>query len=217
MLAAELVGPSGWVVGIDRSVDAIARAKERASECRFDQIDFYVNSVEKFSFPELFDVVIGRYVLIHQVAPAELIRAASRHVRPSGVIAFHELCCHRQLDSLPASPLFDQMANLCRIAATAGFSSPDAAGRLVEHFLNAGLPQPKLFGEVPVGGGVDSDMFAWITETLASVTPFLFEKGLATEEELSIDTLEGRLRAEALAMHSQVELPMQVCAWARLL
>jgi SAM-dependent methyltransferase len=217
MLAAELAGPSGWVVGIDRSADAIARAKERAREYRFDQIDFYVNSVEKFSFPELFDVVIGRHVLIYQAAPAEFIRAASRYVCPGGVIAFHELCCHRRVGCLPASPLFDQMAKWCRIAATVGFASPDAAGRLVEHFLNAGLPQPKLFCEVPVGGGMDSDMFAWFVELLASLSPFLLERGLATEEEISIDTLEERLRAEALAMQSQCDGPMQMCGWARLL
>jgi len=217
MLAAELVGRPGSVVGIDRSAEAIERARARVDENGFERIDFYESSLDGFSSTELFDVVIGRYVLIHQAAPAEFIRAASRHVRPGGVIAFHEVCCHREFRSLPESPLFEQMGKLCRVAACLGFLSPDAAGRLVEHFLNAGLPQPKLFGEMPVGSGMDSELIAWIAETMASVKPLLLERGLTTEEEMSIDTLEERLRAEVLAMRSQIEIPMQMCAWARLL
>jgi len=38
----------------------------------------------------------------------------------------------------------------------AGAPSWDAAGRLIEHFFGAGLPQPTLFCETPVGGGVDA-------------------------------------------------------------
>ena len=49
----------------------------------------------------------------------------------------------------------------------------DAGGRLIEHFSRAGLPQPTLFCESPVGGGEDSPFYAWAAETLKSFVPQL--------------------------------------------
>jgi ubiquinone/menaquinone biosynthesis C-methylase UbiE len=84
MLGAELVGTSGSVVGIDRSAQVIAVAKERARAAEFGQVIFKQAAADEFSDPELFDGVIGRYVLIHQPDPASFIRAAARLVRPGG-------------------------------------------------------------------------------------------------------------------------------------
>jgi hypothetical protein len=106
------------------------------------------------------------------------------------------------------------MAKLLRIAASA-FPSYDAAGRLLEHFRAADLPHPELFAELPVGGGVDSLLYAWTAETIGSVMPLLVKQGVTSEEEISIDTLEERLRTEVVEMQSQMVGCPQVCAWAR--
>ncbi len=104
ILAAELVGRSGSVVGIDRSPEAIAFARERVRSAGLRHIDFEEVSVEAFADAEPFDAVIGRYVLIHQTDPATLIRAAASLVRPGGVVAFHELCIRGQcLQSLKSA------------------------------------------------------------------------------------------------------------------
>jgi ubiquinone/menaquinone biosynthesis C-methylase UbiE len=215
MLAAEMVGPSGSVVGIDRSAEAIANAEARVRDNGFLQINLHVSSVEEFSSDEPFDVVVGRYVLIHQVVPSDFVRTARRHVCVGGVLAFHEIICHRAIYSLPVSPLFERMAQLWKIGCSA-FMSNDAAGRLVEHFQKADLPPPELFAEIPVGGGADSPFYAWTSETIRALMPILVKRGAATEEEISIDTLEERLRLEAVAMQSQIAGPVQVCAWTRL-
>jgi len=62
---------------------------------------------------------------------------------------------------------------------------------------------------------VDSPLYAWWAETMRTLLPTFIKHGAATEEEMSIDTLEERLRSEAVEMQSQVEIPIQVCAWAR--
>jgi ubiquinone/menaquinone biosynthesis C-methylase UbiE len=49
MLAAELVGPEGSIVGIDRSEEVLNLAKERAREGRLRQISFVHASIEAFS------------------------------------------------------------------------------------------------------------------------------------------------------------------------
>ena len=217
LLAAEMVGTSGAVVGIDQSSDAIAMAKECARESEFQQSVFCVSSVEAFSSTERFDIVIGRYVLIHQTSPAAFIRAASRHVRPGGVVAFHEISLHRGFHSLPSYPAWEMMAKCINLAFSVGAPSWDAAGRLVEHFQNAGLARPHLFAELPVGGGEDTPIYGWLAGTVRSLMPKLLEHGGITEEEVSIDTLEERMRSGAVELQAQVDAAPQVCAWVRTL
>jgi len=215
LLAAEMVGRSGAVVGIDQSADAIAMAKECSRESGFQQPAFCVNSVEAFSSPEPFDIVIGRYVLMYQPSPAAFIRAASRHVRPGGVVAFHEISLHRGYHSLPSYPAWEVMAKCLNLGFSVGAPSWDAAGRLVEHFQNAGLARPNLFAEMPVGGGEDSHLYGWLAGTVRSLMPKLLEQGSVTEEEVSIDTLEERMRSGAVEVQAQIDVAPQVCAWVR--
>jgi ubiquinone/menaquinone biosynthesis C-methylase UbiE len=66
MLAAELVGACGSVVGIDQNPDVIAVARQRARNAGLRHVDFREARAEGFSDPDPFDAVIGRYILIHQ-------------------------------------------------------------------------------------------------------------------------------------------------------
>src|SRR5260221_2346713 len=215
LLAAEMVGTSGAIIGIDCFPEAIAMAKERARHKGFQRASFYVSSVEDFSPTEPVDLVIGRYVLMYQPKPAAFIRAARRHVRAGGVVAFHEISLHRGYHSLPSNPAWENMAEWLNIGFRSGAPSWDAAGRLVEHFLEAGLPWPELFAEMTVGGGENSPIYGWLAETVRTLLPHLLQLGI-TEEEVSIDTLEERVRSEAVKARSQVDVAPQVCAWVRL-
>jgi len=173
-------------------------AKECSRESGFEQSAFRVSSVEAFSSTELFDIVIGRYVVMYQPSPAAFIRAASRHVRPGGVVAFYEIALHRGYHSLPSYPAWEMMAKYLNLALSVGAPSWDAAGRLVEHFQNAGLASPHLFAELPVGGGEDTPIYSWLAGTVRSLMPKLLEHGGVTEEEISIDTLKERMRSGAV-------------------
>src|SRR5712671_227119 len=68
MLAAELVGPNGAFVGIDRSAEALAVARERAT-AGYANIEFRESAAEDFVDQAPFDLAIGRYVLVHQGNP----------------------------------------------------------------------------------------------------------------------------------------------------
>jgi ubiquinone/menaquinone biosynthesis C-methylase UbiE len=82
MLAAEFVGPTGLVVGIDRNGEVLTLASERAHAAGLRQISFEQASVESFSSEEPFDLVIGRCILVHQSDPVGFLRAAARLVSP---------------------------------------------------------------------------------------------------------------------------------------
>ena len=217
MLAAELVGASGSVVGIDRSPEVIAVARGRARTDGLRHVDFRESSAETFSDPEPFDAVIGRYILIHQADPVALLRAAAQRVRPGGVVAFHELCIAGQsLQSHPEVSLWQQAGEWLRMAFQAAAPHCDAGGRLIEHFSGAGLPQPTLFCESLVDGGEDSPLYGWAADTLESVMPQLVKMRILTEDTIAIDTFERRLRTAAVEARSQVVGPAQFCAWTRI-
>ncbi len=89
-LAAELVGPTGTVVGTDRAQAALDVATARAVASSLSNVSFRTGDPGEMDFDELFDAVVGRYVLMHQPDPVTMLRRLLAHVRPGGVVAFHE-------------------------------------------------------------------------------------------------------------------------------
>jgi SAM-dependent methyltransferase len=214
LLLAEMVGPTGSVVGIDRSPAALALARDRARAVGHTGITFHEVAAENYASPAPFDLAIGRYVLMHQADPAVMIRAAASHVRMGGVVAFHEVGVFGPFEMRPSVPLWQQSLDLIAEAFRSVLLHPDTAGRLIEHFNRAGLGQPTVLCEAPVAGGTDSVAYAWVAETLRSVMPQLQTVGVPTAE-IRIDTLEGRLRKAVIAVHAQGTLPLQFCGWVR--
>lgn len=155
--------------------------------------------------------------MIHQPDPAAFIRAAARHVKPNGVVCFHEISLYRLpgSHSLPNVDTWERMMGLVHTVLSKAAPSADAAGRLVEHFMKAGLPCPDLFAELPVGGGENSPLYDWLTETIRSLLPPLLKMGAVKPDEIALDTLTERMRTEAVAARSQIDAVPQVCGWAR--
>src|SRR4030095_2047877 len=110
-------------------------------------MSFVRASIEAFSAREPFDLVIGRYILIHQSEPVTLLRNAARLVRPGGALAFHEVRVGADTGSFPQVARGHVPANLVRTACQSSLQNYYAADRLVEHFSEAGLPYPHLFCE----------------------------------------------------------------------
>ena len=83
---------------------------------------------------------------------------------------------------------------------------------------DAGLiPHPVPLGEVPLDVGPESAAYdRWATLT-RSLLPKIVEYGLATDAQIDIETLEERLRAEALS--GRATIPLFSCLligqWAR--
>ena len=119
-------------------------------------------------------------------------------------------------DSQPPVPLWQLAVNLIQMACQSGLPHYDVSSRLVEYFSEASLPEPDLFCETLVGGGIDSPLYAWATETVRSFLPQLAKMGIVLGELLGIETLESRLREAVLEARSQIVGPAQVCAWARI-
>jgi ubiquinone/menaquinone biosynthesis C-methylase UbiE len=215
MLAGKLVGASGSVIGIDLNASILDVARARAKAVGLSNVAFTETSVGTFSDPRPFDLVIARYVLVHQVDPVDFLRTAARFAKSGGTLALHEIILDRPVHSRPLVGLWQQTADWLLTTFRNGAPSYDAAGRLVEHFYRAGLPQPVLFCETPVGGGVNAPHYAWFAGIARTLLPRMIQTGLVTAETVAIDTLESRLRSAVVEARSQVEGPAQVCAWTR--
>ncbi len=215
MLAAKYVGPSGAVVGIDRNPDVIALAIERAEAAGLRQTTFKDLDLASFSDPESFDCVVGRYVLIHQADPVQFLKMAARFVKPNGFIAFHEIDFTGRLGSLPRVYHWELLGDLMLAAFRSALPHYDAANKLMPLYFDADLPTPTLFREVPVGGGENSPLYAWLAETVRSVWPQLVSMGILAGE-FPLEMAEENLKNAVVRAHSQIEGPAQVCAWARM-
>jgi 2-polyprenyl-3-methyl-5-hydroxy-6-metoxy-1,4-benzoquinol methylase len=108
-LAAKLVGPRGQVVAIDRSDTAIVVAVECAREEDISNIDFRASALDELRDEDGFDMVVGRYVLIHQPDAATFLKIAAQFVRPGGCVAFHEVNLVDFLPTFPTVELFDAL------------------------------------------------------------------------------------------------------------
>jgi ubiquinone/menaquinone biosynthesis C-methylase UbiE len=214
MLAAGRVGPSGSVTGIDRSERPLAVAARRAELAGLPWARFQHAALEEFTATEPFDAVIGRYVLIHQTDPVGFLSEAGRHVAVGGVLAFHEMNAARPTVICPEVPLWQQADQWAKRALSSVSPSMDAGSLLIEHFAAAGLPEPELHGEVPVGGGRGSHLYRYMAETIRSLLPVLGGLGVPAEV-VGIDTLEERLRAAVTHAKAQIEWNPQFLAISR--
>src|SRR5450432_4205215 len=111
-LAADMIGTTGEVVGVDRVSAAVETARARAVGRALRHVSFQSGDPAEMSFDRPFDAVIGRYVLQFQQQPALMLRKLAAHARPGGVVVFHELDWDG-VRSFPPSPLHDRYRAWC--------------------------------------------------------------------------------------------------------
>jgi|GEM_PF-301577 len=84
-LAAQIVGPSGRVIGIDPSPTMRAIAARHRDELKFDWVDFAEGTAEHLPIPEASaDIVISNCVLSLATDPAKVWLEIARVLRPGG-------------------------------------------------------------------------------------------------------------------------------------
>src|SRR5579864_8700808 len=67
LLAADIVGPGGHVLGIDRDAAALDNARRRTVEQGCSSwVSFQPANLDEFKTGDQFDALVGRYILLHQ-------------------------------------------------------------------------------------------------------------------------------------------------------
>jgi hypothetical protein len=96
-----------------------------------------------------------------------------------------------------------------------GVPRPNIGTQLFHLMQEAGLPPPECRLECVMDGGPHSPMYEWLAETVRSLLPRMEALGIVTAAEMDIDTLEDRLRQEAVAARGAVVGPAIIGAFAR--
>jgi ubiquinone/menaquinone biosynthesis C-methylase UbiE len=216
-LAGEIVGPGGWVLGVDQDSAGLAKARERSrqQECS-SWVSFQASGLAEFETADQFDAIVGRYILLYQQDPGAIIRRLLKALKPGGIVVFHEVDFANAHSSDPPCAFWDEIYGLLSEAFRRAGIPPDYGRRMAGAFLEAGLPFPTVLAESVTGGGHDSYLYRWIANTVISITPRFEQMGLALPEGVTADeTLARRLEDEVVAAKSQILGPIQFGAWTR--
>jgi SAM-dependent methyltransferase len=216
MLVADLVGSTGEVVGTDRSNTPLAVAADRARSLSLENVQFVQGDPRGLSFDEPFDAVVGRYVLMFQPDPAQMVRALTKHLGPGGLVVFHEPY-REALWSYPPVPTYDRALELVNDALLGTGADPRAGIKLHSIFVAAGLPAPTMRLESLIAGGSGCwDNINFEVGPLRSILPEILRLGLSTESEVDIETLAERAHTELVETDSVILGRAEIAAWSRL-
>ena len=166
-------------------------------------------------FDEPFDAVVGRFVLIFQDDPAAMLAKLAEHVRPGGLIVFHEIDL-AGCQSFPPSRIYDSCCRWITETVRLLGRDPRVGMKLHSAFVSAGLPAPNLRLEAVIGGGTNSlDSVRLAAEVVPVLLPEILRLGVATAAEIGVETLAERMINEAISNESVIVGRLEIGAWCR--
>jgi SAM-dependent methyltransferase len=215
LLLADLVGPRGSVVGVEMNQAILETARERVSAVGWTNVTFLDGDVTSIVLDDGFDAVVGRWILMYLPDPVAVLRGLVGRLRSGGIVAFQENDFTYPPTTFPPAPLHQQIMRWTTPPPGAGGPDQQMGSKLRQTYLDAGLPGPELRLDAPVGGGEDWPGYTYVADTVRSLLPMLEQMGVAKAEDVDVETLADRLRAEALEQHGVQMLPIVIGAWAR--
>lgn len=213
-LAASLVGPDGAVTGVDRASEPIAVAASRAAEARLGNVQFMVGDIASVTLPQPVDIVVGRLVLMYLPDPTAVVRHLRTLIKDGGVLALQEFDV-LGATSEPQCPVFEATVERLRQTFTRSGIGVRTGLLLGRIFEAAGLGAPTMVLAAKVERGPDAKIYRQVAGITRALLPLMTRTGVASAESVDIDTLENRLRDEAMALDATLVAPPLVGAWAR--
>jgi SAM-dependent methyltransferase len=213
LIAGTLVGQSGSVVGVDCDRSILQTARRRAEA--LPQVSFDEADLNDLALDGEFDAVVGRLVLLYLRDPAATLRKLRAHLRGPGIVALQDIDWGIGPIANVHTPLLDQVWRW----ATEMFARAGLDGRigtsLRRIFLEAGLPEPSMSLHAPTGGGAAFAGYQYMADGVRSGLPNVVRLGIATAEEVDVDSLADRLREEITSQNGVFALPAFIGAWTQ--
>jgi ubiquinone/menaquinone biosynthesis C-methylase UbiE len=217
-LAAELVETTGCVVGIDQNPTVLETARQRAVTAGLANVLFVEGDIGAAPLVHDVDAIVGRLVLTYVPDPAAVLRTLVAYLKPGGVVAFAEPD-FRLLRDYGAACSGSQVLQQVYTWVLEVFERTGANARmgpdLFRLYRAAGLVDIQMVVHAPLGGAADWAGYNIVVEGVRSILPLLDHYGIATAEQVGLETLGQRLRAEVEETGAPAMLVPHVCAWAR--
>lgn len=214
LLAGGIVGRTGSVLGVDRSAESTALAQERVRSMGLDHVTFRQAELADLELDEPVDALVGRLVLMYIPDCENVLRRLLRFVKPGGVVVFREIVIGLAR-SVPPCPLFDAIVGQVRDTfSRAGFET-DMGSKLPLLFRQVGLQDRKAMLGGRIEGEPGSGVHTWLAEVVRSLLPAMERLGVATADDVQIESLAARLQAETGALDAVIIASPFVGCWAR--
>ena len=211
-LVREIVGPEGHVTGFDQVPALVAYANERAAFRDLANVEFVEAEIDKLPFGR-FDAVVGRVVLLYRRDPVGDLRALVRCARPGGLVVFQEMDMLAGT-TVPRAPFVEKARHWLSDALDRAGIELQMGPKLYPAFRAAGLEgvQMRVDGFI---GGSESIAPTFLSKVAHMIMPKLEALGMASADEVDIDTLEARLRDELAGTGGVMSSGLLVGAWAK--
>jgi len=213
-LTAEIVGPEGAIVGVEQSGDALAVARRRTEESGASHVSFIEADVRTWRSESPFDAIVERLLLFHMADPTEVVRHHFQNLRAGGLfvgVDFDIGACRSE----PRVQLVEDALGWIMQAFTSAGAWPRIGARLAMILRAAGLHDVTTLGVQAYLSPQDPGAAALLASVVRSLAPAIIARGIATAEQIGIETLEQRIAAELKRADAVLLPPTVVGAWGR--
>jgi SAM-dependent methyltransferase len=201
---AQLVGPSGRVVGVDESAGFIEWFNQQAHSRGLSHARGVVGDVQAMNLRDegAFDGAYARWVLCFVPKPLDVLRGVAAALKSGGVLVIHDYFNYGSMTTAPRLSSHDALVKATVESWKERGGDPDIAGRLPRLLNEAGFDVVEMRVHQRIArGGVSADgrrdaMLAWPMTWWRTYTPKLVAMGLITQAQ-SEEALADLARVEA--------------------
>jgi SAM-dependent methyltransferase len=211
-LLAERVGPTGEVVGLDRSPEMLRHAADLVRERSLTNVRLVAGDATATGLErDAFDLAHVRLLLVNVPNPPEVLSEVVALVRPGGTVAVQEVDwmswqCH------PNHPAWGRLRDLLTILWRSQALDPCIGRRLPSLLRDAGLHDVRAAAHAGIDGPTEPYQRLLLT-FVGHFAERIVAEGIATQGE--IDALSAEL-AEHLAEPATIVVrALTVQAWGR--
>jgi ubiquinone/menaquinone biosynthesis C-methylase UbiE len=194
VIASELVGDGGEVVGCDRSEDALESARNAAEEKHLSAVKFIRADITELPAGiGTFDAMIGRRVLMYLSDAALGIGRLLPHLTANGTMIFQESDRMASSFCSQSMPLHMKVQTWIWDTVTREGGNIRIGRQLYSLMKNAKLKILQMRAEAILHTYESGSDLGWVAKMM---TPRMISHGVVTAEEMDADTLEDRLQLE---------------------
>lgn len=137
---AEIVGPTGAVLGIERSARFLEAARERLARRGLTNVELREGDLMELSLGNLgYDASWCRWVASFVSSPKKLVANIAGALRPGGIAIFHEYSDYLTFRFMPIRPALERFEIEVSDSWIASGGEPNVARQLPELLHGAGL------------------------------------------------------------------------------
>ncbi len=213
-LLAEMVGPHGRVVGVERDEAQVAAANQRRDALGLDNVEFRQDDVRSFVDDEPFDAAACRLLLLHLPDALDVLAHHQRNLRQDGVFLAIDFDTGG-LRTLPEVELYSTLTGWLTAAFDYAHADLRVGMRLPVLLHQAGYRDIESLGVQLYSSPANLLLAEHLVGVVSAMKDAIVASGAATEEEIGLDTLAQRLSAEIAASNAVITMPTVVGGWAR--